>query len=100
MQKYWRSGVGREQAHEAIKEHAVAAALAMREEAAERNDLVERLEADDRLGLGTGALGSLIDDPLSFTGNAVAQTAAFCQQVAAVVARHPEAASYDPAPIL
>ena len=95
-----RSGVGREQAHEAIKEHAVAAALAMRESAADRNDLIERLEADPRLSLQTGSLGALIEEPLSFTGNAVAQTAAFCEQVAAVVARYPDAAAYEPAPIL
>ena len=49
-----RAGVGREVAHEAIKEHAVAVALEMREKGTEGNDLLERLAADDRLGL-TGA---------------------------------------------
>ena len=46
-----RAGVGREVAHEVIKEHAVAVALEMREQGSEGNDLVERLAADDRLGL-------------------------------------------------
>src|SRR5205823_5718190 len=46
-----RRGVGREQAHEVIREHAVAVALAMREEGAQRNDLFDRLAADARLGL-------------------------------------------------
>src|SRR5918992_1688559 len=45
-----RAGVGRETAHEAIKEHAVAVALSMREQGAERNDLFERLASDQRLG--------------------------------------------------
>ena len=45
-----RAGVGREEAHEAIKEHAVAAALALREQGVEGNDLLERLAADPRLG--------------------------------------------------
>ena len=45
-----RSGVGREQAHEAIKEHAVAVAVELRE-GAERNDLLDRLAGDPRLGL-------------------------------------------------
>ncbi len=45
-----RAGVGRETAHEAIKEHAVAVALAMREEGKEP-DLLDRLAADDRLPL-------------------------------------------------
>jgi hypothetical protein len=43
--------VGRERAHEAIGEHALAVALAMREQGAERNDLLDRLAADQRLGL-------------------------------------------------
>ena len=46
-----RRGVGRESAHEAIKEHSVAVALAMREQGAAGNDLFDRLAADDRLRL-------------------------------------------------
>lgn len=42
-----RAGMGREAAHEVIKEHAVAVALAMRERGAEP-DLLDRLAADDR----------------------------------------------------
>src|SRR6185503_10564020 len=38
-----RAGVGRETAHEAIKEHATAVALGMREAGAGENDLLERL---------------------------------------------------------
>ena len=45
-----RAGVGRETAHEVIKEHAVAVALAMREQGAEP-DLLDRLAADPRLPL-------------------------------------------------
>ncbi len=47
-----KAGVGRETAHEAIKEHAVAAALAMREQGTDENDLIERLAADERIPLG------------------------------------------------
>ena len=95
-----RAGVGREQAHEAIKEHAVAAALAMREVGADRNDLLDRLAGDERLGLPAGALDALLSDPMSFTGNAVGQTSAFVSQVEAVTKRHPEAATCTPAAIL
>lgn len=95
-----RAGVGREQAHEVIKEHAVSAALGMREVAAERNDLIDRLEADPRLGMTAGSLTALLAEPLSFTGNAVDQTAAFIRSVEAVAAAHPDAAAYAPAPIL
>jgi adenylosuccinate lyase len=95
-----RAGVGREVAHEAIKEHAVAVALAMREQGAVDNDLLDRLAADDRLPLDRAALEALVGEPLSFVGTAEAQVAAFVAQVAAVTARHPEAAAYRGAPIL
>jgi len=95
-----RAGVGREVAHEAIKEHAVAVALAMREEGASDNDLLDRLAADERLPLDRAALDALVGEPLSFVGTAPAQVEAFVAQVAEVVARHPEAAKYRPEPIL
>ncbi len=95
-----RAGVGRETAHAAIKEHAVAVALAMREEGLAANDLVARLEADPRLELAPGALDGLLADPLAFTGAAGAQVARVAGRVAGLVARHPEAAAYVPAAIL
>jgi adenylosuccinate lyase len=95
-----RAGVGREAAHEAIKEHAVAVALGMREAGAAGNDLLDRLAADDRLQLDRSALDAAIGSPLDFVGTAVDQTAAFVATVEAVVARYPDAASYRPAPIL
>ncbi len=70
-----RAGVGREQAHEAIKEHAVAVALAQREQGASGNDLVGRLAADPRLGLGATDLAGLLADPLDFVGAAPHQVA-------------------------
>src|SRR3954453_24087026 len=63
-----RKGVGRETAHEAIKENAVAVAREMREKGIERNDLFERLAADSRLGLRGDELTSLWAEPMSFTG--------------------------------
>ena len=63
-----RAGVGRETAHEAIKEHAVAVALAMREKGQSDNDLLDRLAADDRLPLDRADLDVLLADRLSFTG--------------------------------
>jgi adenylosuccinate lyase len=89
-----RAGVGRETAHEVIKEHAVSAALGMREEAAERNDLIDRLEADSRLGIDPGSLAGLLADPLSFTGNAVGQTAAFVAAVEAIWRASPRGGAY------
>ncbi|MGW9566939.1 adenylosuccinate lyase, partial [Prescottella equi] len=67
-----RAGVGRETAHEAIKEHAVAVALAMREEGKEP-DLLDRLAADDRLPLDRAALDEALADRSAFVGAAGAQ---------------------------
>jgi adenylosuccinate lyase len=94
-----RAGVGREVAHEAIKESAVAVALAMRE-GAEVNDLTARLAADDRLGLSGGQIEALLAEPIGFTGAAVAQTGEVVRRVAKVVVGHPEAAAYAPQAIL
>jgi adenylosuccinate lyase len=95
-----KRGVGREQAHEAIKEHAVAVALAMREKGSAENDLFDRLAADSRLGLTRAEIDSLVADRAAFTGAAAAQSHAVADRVAAVLARHPTAATYTPAPIL
>src|SRR3954451_9370035 len=69
-----RNGVGRETAHEAIKEAAVGTALDMRRGQVE-NDVLDRLAADPRLGLTSEQLGSLVADPITFTGAAVDQVA-------------------------
>ncbi|WP_028851869.1 adenylosuccinate lyase [Thermocrispum municipale] len=95
-----RAGVGREAAHEAIKKHAVAAALAMREQGVAENDLLDRLAADETLPLDRADLESLLAEPLSFTGLASAQVDAVVQRVDEIVKRYPEAAGYTPAPIL
>jgi adenylosuccinate lyase len=94
-----REGVGRETAHEVIKEHAVASALAMRQGARE-NALLDRLAADTRIPLDRARLDALLADRLSFTGAAGAQVAAVVRQVEEIAARHPEAAKYAPGAIL
>jgi adenylosuccinate lyase len=93
-------GVGREQAHEAIREHAVAVALGIREKGVERNDLLDRLASDERLRLGPGEIRELTADPAGFTGAASAQVAAVNQAVEQVLAAHPEAAAYQPGELL
>jgi adenylosuccinate lyase len=94
-----RAGVGRERAHEVIQEHAMAVAQALREGAAV-NDLAERLAADDRLRLDRAAIDAVLADRAGFVGTALHQVDAFCRQVEAIVADHPEAARYRPEPIL
>lgn len=95
-----RKGTGREQAYAAIKEHAVAVALAMRERGQEDSDLFDRLAADERLDLDRAEIDDLVADPLAFAGAASAQVSAVVARVHEVVAEHPEAAAYEPEPIL
>ncbi|MBN6054917.1 adenylosuccinate lyase [Nonomuraea sp. RK-328] len=94
-----RAGVGRETAHELIKEHAVASALAMRSRGA-ANELLDRLAADERFPLDRAALDALLADRVSFTGAAAGQVEAVARQVAEVVSARPEAAAYRPGAIL
>jgi adenylosuccinate lyase len=95
-----RAGVGREVAHEVIKEHAVAVALDMRESGAGANDLFDRLAADPRLPLSRADLDALVAEPLAFTGAATSQVDAIVARVDALAAKHPDAAAYTPGAIL
>ncbi|MFT4298740.1 MAG: adenylosuccinate lyase [Aeromicrobium sp.] len=95
-----RAGVGRESAHEAIKEHAVAVALEMRERGTADNDLFARLAADPRLGLTQADLDSLVAAPIEFTGAALHQVGAVVARIEEVAAADPQAAAYAPAAIL
>jgi adenylosuccinate lyase len=93
-----RAGVGRETAHEAIKEAAVGTALAMRRGQAE-NDVMQRLAASD-LGLSRDRLDALLAEPIGFTGAARAQVRAVVGRVEKLVAADPDAAAYTPGAIL
>ena len=95
-----RAGVGRESAHEAIKEHAVAVALALRGPGDGSNDLLDRLAADPRLGLSRADIDAIVAEPLAFTGVAGKQVSAVAARVAGVVEANPDAAAYVPGDIL
>jgi len=95
-----RAGVGREVAHEAIKENAVAVALEMRESGRTDNDLLDRLAADPRIGISREDLEALIAAPLEFTGDAGRQVRKVAERVEVITARFPEAAGYRPGDIL
>jgi adenylosuccinate lyase len=95
-----KSGVGRETAHEAIKEHAVAAALAMRESGRDDNDLIARLSADDRIPMDADQLHEAIGHPSQFIGNAPVQIQNVLQKITNITERFPEASGYRPGSIL
>ena len=92
-------GVGREHAHEVIKQYAVAAALRMRETGGD-NTLLDDLAADGRLQLSRQDLADLMSEPLELTGAARHQVGRVADAVAGLVARYPDAAGYHPGVVL
>jgi adenylosuccinate lyase len=100
MMEAVKAGVGRESAHKAIKEHAVATVNDLRAGKIERNDLVARLAADPRLGLSAEALEGILARGDQESGAAKAQIAHFAKQVRALEQANPAAASYAPGTIL
>ena len=95
-----KGGAGREEAHEAIKEHAVQAVFDMRSGETEHNDLPARLAADSRLGLSVEEVDAVISQALASTGMAAVQVEQFCTAVRAEAEACPEAAAYQPGAIL
>ena len=92
-----KAGMGREVAHEVIKEHAVKAALGMREGKA--NTLLDDLASDGRFPLDRAALELLISTPLEFTGDARQQVARVVSRIDAITSAHPAAVQYKPSSI-
>ena len=92
-----KAGVGREVAHEVIKEHALKAALFMRE--GNGNTLLDALADDDRLPLDRTALQALMSDPMEFTGDARQQVARVVSRIDAITSAHPAALQYKPGSI-
>ena len=95
-----KAGAGREEAHEAIKEHAVAAVFDLRSGAIKGNDLIDRLAADSRLGLTYDQLTDLTERAQAMTGLASGQVDNFCSSVRELASNVPAAANYMPGEIL
>ena len=94
-----RKGVGREVAHEVIRQKAVAAALQMRTSGGP-NNLVDALADDPVLGLSRDELAELMSAPLTLTGAAASQIAAVVNRVVQVVTTDPTAVGYQPGAVI
>ncbi len=92
-----KAGVGREEAHSVIKEHAVAAALGTR--AGQPNIMIDAIAADARIPLGKADLEALLAHPLEFTGDAQAQTRRVVARIESITSAHVSAAQYRPGAI-
>jgi adenylosuccinate lyase len=93
-----KNGAGRETAHEAIKEHTLAAAKALR--AGGQGDLLERLAGDRRIGLRRKALQAIFADGARFVGAAPNQVDAFVAEVKPLARRFKGSAEYAPGRLL
>jgi adenylosuccinate lyase len=94
-----KRGAGRETAHEAIKEHSLAAVKAMRNGAA-GPDLLDRLAGDKRIGLGKKALQGILAESARFVGAAPNQVDVFVAEVKPIAKRVKGAAEYRPSRLL
>ena len=95
-----KAGAGREEAHEAIKEHAVQTVRDLRTGSISSNDLVARLAGDTRLGLSFDQLSEMMGRAQAMTGLAAKQVDDFCAAVRADAAHFPNAVDYKPGAIL
>ena len=96
-----KQGAGREIAHAAIKEHALAAARALRSGATNgETDLLERLAGDKRIGLGKRQLQAILAETNRYVGSAPHQVDAFLGEVQPIAKRERGAAEYLPGRLL
>lgn len=95
-----KAGAGREEAHAAIKGHALAVARGLRDGSLAANDLARRLGEDPLLRLSIPQVEAIITDAAALTGLAAQQVDAFAAAAQPWTERFPTAASYRPGPIL
>lgn len=93
-----KAGAGRETAHAAIKEHALAAAKALR--SGGDANLLERLAGDKRIGLGKKNLHAILSENNRYVGAAPNQVDAFVAEVKPLARRYRGAAEYEPGKLL
>jgi adenylosuccinate lyase len=94
-----KAGAGRETAHAVIKEHALAAAQAMRSGGGDA-DLVGRLAGDERLKLTRAKLEAILSEGSRFVGAAPQQVDMFVAEARRAAAKVKGAARYQPGRLL
>ena len=93
-----KAGVGREDAHSIVREHALTALNAKR--LGEEVDFVAALSADSRVKLTEADIRELLSNPLEFVGNSKSQIVAIVEQIASIASLYPDAITYSPQEIL
>jgi len=88
------------QMDKAIKEHAVATVHDLRSGNATENNLLARLESDDRLPLNASQLATILENGRHNVGLSKAQIDNFRTHIKSLTDQFPEAAKYEPGSIL
>lgn len=100
MMEAVKAGAGREDAHSAIKEHAVATVNELRRGEIKENDLAKRLAGDKRIGLSISSIEELINKGKERIGAAHSQVDYFVGRADSWSKRYPDASEYKPPSIL
>jgi len=87
-----KAGAGRESAHVAIKQAALKASAAIREGKAGEINMIDLIDADDRLPLSRQDVESILSQTKRFVGAAPKQVDSFAREVDRWVKRYPQAA--------
>ena len=100
MMEAIKNGAGRESAHAAIKEKALAVAKDLRGGKIIENDLIDRLADDPRLGLKQEQIQDILAQSEKLVGAAAKQVDTFISDTNVWKERFPKAADYKPIKIL
>ena len=100
MMEAVKNGAGREDAHEAIKEHAISAVKDLRSGKIKENDLPVRLAGDKRIGLGIRSIRKILKQGENGVGAADQQVEHFVKRSVSWGRKFPEAKKYAPPKIL
>ncbi len=92
-----KNGLGREDAHEFLKEISTKAANDIRN--GKHTNLIDEIAGDSRIPLNKPDLEKLISSPMEFTGLAQEQCDAVAAKISAITKAHPQAATYQPSAI-
>jgi adenylosuccinate lyase len=93
-----KAGIGREEAHKMIKEHALSASTNLRRNG--ENNFIELVSSDSRLGLDKESIVKLLDTPLALTGDTKGQVKRILAEISRLIGGSDEATSYLPGEML
>ena len=103
LQKAVQKGVGREDAHEAIKRNAIAEATRMKNQGSLQNNLPDLLATESvfvNAGITREDIEKIFNDKRHFIGNAYEQIAAVVEDASGLLQKYAKDAKYEPRAIL